>query len=1131
MMNRKKKKKKKKMLLSLLFAPFAAFGLALGLEMRSAEEWWRGRREPQACVPDVAAFEGDAEVLPELFAVGGGSSWQARGFARGWSTSRVTARSSACSWDGVCCNEDGRVIALSMQRWGVTALPESFGSLDALSELSLSYNSLSSLPESFGNLTGLASLMLNSNAGLGFPGPVARLEGLEVLWLDSNGIAALPASLGHHPKLAVLTLTSNPLVPETLGAVFELTSLEFLALASCGLTSIPGGLGALVNLNSLSLNSNALTSIPDSIGQLAALMYLYIDENLITTLPAAFTDLRELTWVGLTYNRLESLPEDLGRLEHLVCLWATGNRIRSVPESIGSLPLRKLALDANSLSSLPKSMAGLDLLEELDLSSNFLTSLPPVIPLAVLGLANNSIAAPVPCSETLTSLVIQKNAFYDGGGGESKNSSSGCLPNLASFLAGGNSLSSLSFLAGASALRDLDISDNPGPFSDAFASFHKPRYDPFFAVRSLRAASAGIRGPLSLVIEAISGQFPNVVDLDLSGNAGIEGALDNVASASFYTFKELLALNLDGVNVTGVSKWPTVSMPFLTLFSNRRAAEIEGGPYAFPLAWPNLRSADLRGAGNLTDALTGGSVVPVGPQVIDPARGARCYNTFTVGKTSAFSLTRNPVQAAYGYCECLEGFFGRPESGPCAACPPTGGPICAGGVLTAQASWPVLLDSGLVVVVPCPSDRASENPCKSFRAGVQPGPGAGATRESRLRYIETALAGSRATLCGGGYEDRLCARCSRGHHRSGRSCEPCGSLFWVIPVVSTLFQAALAIKVLGQGDAVRSGLFRTLMLHFQLFAALPRSLNVAFPSAIGAVYKGSERGTSLQLEGFECSETGWDGFFAPFGLACALPALLAVAALVLALLSRLRKREDLPPISIRSRFVLGAAYLWSVLVFEAARRILSALNCTAYGDSAGRRFVATALWVECRHDSGPYAAVFGAAIVLGPVFLVVTLAVVAVPLRWPGPATRPLKSFFEAPYRQGLLWWELVQTARRLLLAALQALLPYQSVSLPVATAVLLAGSLAGHAWLKPFRLPGDNFAEGVSLFLLVVTYMGGLAVASAAYTGAAVVSWILVVANISFLFALAAGLAKRYARKLTEAEKDKAQPLIPLGT
>ena len=509
-----------------------------------------------------------------------------------------------------------------------------------------------------------------------------------------------------------------------------------------------------------------------------------------------------------------------------------------------------------------------------------------------------------------------------------------------------------------------------------------------------------------------------------------------------------------------------------------------------------------------------------------------------VGDLATFRLVRNPDQDAYRFCTCLEGYFGRAVIGKCQECPAAGqggATECKDGSLRAKASWPVLKVNATdgttyLTVVPCPADRTS-SPCNVLLTDVQPT----SMDEAYIRGLlmnntNGTSSDPSKSLCSPGHESRLCSKCSQGYYRSGRSCLKCRSdrkslPYWLLPTAAIFVQGLLGVKVLGQGDTVRSGLFRTLVLHFQLFAALPRSLEISLPDGIRSVFQGTEQGTSLQLEGLECAEKGWDGFFGPFAFACFLPVCLVIASPILAALSTLweqwKGKDRAHTLSLRSKALLGASYLWLVLVFGSSRRILSALNCTKYGSSFQRDYVATAMWVSCDRSHGDYAAVFAVAVILGPAFVVATVALLMrTLLSTPRPLSSPpsaLRSFLEAPYRPEVSWWELVQSSRRLILSILQALVPFQSATLPVLITLLLTTSLAIHTWIKPFRKRIDNAAESVSLSLLLGTYMVGLVLANPSFRfndrkGTDFAGWLVVVLNLAFLFALFLGLFSKYA-------------------
>ncbi len=134
-------------------------------------------------VPASLVSSADEGVLREMFLVGGGVGWQRRGFAKGWMNDSV----AVCGgWEGVDCDEDGRVTEMGMDGWGVTALPTGIGSLSGLSywyglylylsmylsqlfpRRSLSNNQLQTIPESIGNLTKLQWLYFFSFPSLLF---------------------------------------------------------------------------------------------------------------------------------------------------------------------------------------------------------------------------------------------------------------------------------------------------------------------------------------------------------------------------------------------------------------------------------------------------------------------------------------------------------------------------------------------------------------------------------------------------------------------------------------------------------------------------------------------------------------------------------------------------------------------------------------------------------------------------------------------------------------------------------------------------------------------------------------------------------------------------------------------------
>jgi hypothetical protein len=148
-------------------------------------------------------------------------------------------------------------------------------------------------------------------------------------------------------------------------------------------------------------------------------------------------------------------------------------------------------------------------------------------------------------------------------------------------------------------------------------------------------------------------------------------------------------------------------------------------------------------------------------------------------------------------------------------------------------------------------------------------------------------------------------------------------------------------------------------------------------------------------------------------------------------------------------------------------------------------------------------------------------------------AEGPSRVYLEAPYREGLQKWEAVQVTRRLVVAFLQGLSPYESKALPVGLTLTLTVSLAGHCWLRPFRSKLDNATEALSLCILQGTFVVSLVAADSKEARV-----LLLVANSVFLSALGltvvfkkgTAAVKRVAQRLSKGDEEmdeRGQPLL----
>jgi leucine-rich repeat protein SHOC2 len=170
-----------------------------------------------------------------------------------------------------------RVSNLDLSFCGLTALPESIGTISTLTELNLTNNRLNNLPRSIVNLSKLTKITLTDNCLNKLPDEIGKLHNLVELHLYGNQLTSLPDCIGNLSKLTRLSLCSNRL------------------------TDLTSAIGSLVNLSWLNLYDNRLTSLPKSIKNLSALTALHLSRNPLTDLSSinALPNLKTVSFFGV----------------------------------------------------------------------------------------------------------------------------------------------------------------------------------------------------------------------------------------------------------------------------------------------------------------------------------------------------------------------------------------------------------------------------------------------------------------------------------------------------------------------------------------------------------------------------------------------------------------------------------------------------------------------------------------------------------------------------------------------------------------------------------------------------------------------------------------------------------------
>ncbi|KAJ4914150.1 putative LRR receptor-like serine/threonine-protein kinase [Raphanus sativus] len=173
-----------------------------------------------------------------------------------------------CSWRGVSCNNDSKVVNLSLPNSQLLgSIHSDLGSLHSLQILDLSNNSFNGpLPVSFFNGTELRSLDLSGNMISGeVPSSIGDLHSLQTLNLSDNALAGkLPANLVTLGNLTAVSLQSNYFSGEIPGGWRD---VQFLDLSSNLINgSLPPDFGG-ASLRYLNVSFNQISgNIPPEIG-------------------------------------------------------------------------------------------------------------------------------------------------------------------------------------------------------------------------------------------------------------------------------------------------------------------------------------------------------------------------------------------------------------------------------------------------------------------------------------------------------------------------------------------------------------------------------------------------------------------------------------------------------------------------------------------------------------------------------------------------------------------------------------------------------------------------------------------------------------------------------------------------
>jgi internalin A len=221
-------------------------------------------------------------------------------------------------------------------------------------------------------------MQLSSGRLKEIPTGIKRFTKLKYLDLFGNSISELPDWFSELNKLKNISLKSNSFssVPSIL---YVLNSLENLNLSDNRITEIHDiDIRNLFEINQIDLSFNGFSSFPNTDLEYAKTTTLLLNGNNLDCFPQVLNKIHTLRKLDLSGNSIEQFnDEDFYFLSNLEELDLSNNKLTYLPPSIKQLKkLKKLNLSGNLIKHLPKEFENLTELKSLDLSGNPIENVP-----------------------------------------------------------------------------------------------------------------------------------------------------------------------------------------------------------------------------------------------------------------------------------------------------------------------------------------------------------------------------------------------------------------------------------------------------------------------------------------------------------------------------------------------------------------------------------------------------------------------------------------------------------------------------------------------------------------------------------------------------------------------------------
>ena len=263
--------------------------------------------------------------------------------------------------------------AIDVSNCGLTEIPPVLLYLKQLKVLNISGNHIHSLPEDWGYLD-LNALDISHNILSEANLSIKSQKNLEVLLMENCNLQDFPCQVLELRKLRCLVLDDNPLGKLDFDTL-QSNSLQSISLKSCLIPEFCGSW--LPNVQEINVGYNSIQDFPADLSRDLTVLKLYGNE--LDTISDHLSLLENLNDLDVSFCELKEFPLPILELKKLEHLDISNNFIRSIPQDITRLQLKMFHLGKNPLDEFPKFLYHFSALEKTDLSNCFLERIPPVI--------------------------------------------------------------------------------------------------------------------------------------------------------------------------------------------------------------------------------------------------------------------------------------------------------------------------------------------------------------------------------------------------------------------------------------------------------------------------------------------------------------------------------------------------------------------------------------------------------------------------------------------------------------------------------------------------------------------------------------------------------------------------------